>query len=355
MLAEPATANTAVNQRPTSRRRSCRDIKIASSTRSEAQSVLDETTLMVKVSNPSFQPHKCKTMQNGSLPTSNHLTLRQILIHYLDWPETVSSALVPAIFLHGFADTARSWEQVVRPLTQAGRRVIAPDLRGFGRSGWVGAGGYYHFPDYVADVDALVRALGLERYVLVGHSMGGAVATLLAGSRPECVAGLALLEGLGPPDHGVDHAPERFRQWLEDLREDGRSRQRTLTRAEALQRLERQHAGVPRETLERQLDHLLIEESPGQFRWHLDPLHRTTSPTPFLAASYRVFAARVRCPVLLLDGGEGGFHPPDEAERVTAFPRPVVRSVPDAGHMMHWTRPDSVADELLRFLSAEGL
>jgi pimeloyl-ACP methyl ester carboxylesterase len=59
--------------------------------------------------------------------------------------------------------------------------------------------------------------------------------------------------------------------------------------------------------------------------------------------------------VLLLDGGEGGFHPPDEAERVAAFPRAVVRSIPDAGHMMHWTRPDSVADELLRFLSAEGL
>lgn len=289
------------------------------------------------------------------LPTSNHLTLRQVSCHYLDWPASTASTHLPAIFLHGFADTARSWAPIAPALTQIGRRVIAPDLRGFGQSAWVGAGGYYHFPDYVADVDALVRALGIERFVLIGHSMGGTVATLLAGSRPELVAGLALLEGLGPPDHGVEHAPDRFRQWLDDLRDDGRSRQRSVSREEALRRLERQHPGLPPDFLDKQLDHLLIEESPGRFRWHLDPLHRTTSPTPFLAATYRAFAARVRCPTLLLDGGDGGFHPPDEPERVAAFSRPSVRSIPDAGHMMHWTRPETVAEELLRFLSHEGL
>ncbi|MCS6899296.1 MAG: alpha/beta hydrolase [Polyangiaceae bacterium] len=281
--------------------------------------------------------------------------MRQISVHYLDWPGTVSSRLVPGVFLHGFGDTARSWEQVVGYLTQTGRRIIAPDLRGFGRSGWVGAGGYYHFPDYVADVDGLVRALGVDRFVLVGHSMGGTVATLLAGSRPEQVAGLALLEGLGPPDQGVEQAPDRFRQWLEDLRDDGRSRQRMLTREEALRRLERQHGSLPRGILEKRLDDLLTEESPGQYCWHMDPLHRTTSLTPFLAGIYRSFAARVRCPVLLLDGGETGFHPPDEAERAAAFSRATLRSIPEAGHMMHWTCPWSVASELLRFFGEEGL
>ena len=287
-------------------------------------------------------------------PTSHYLTLRELRCHYLDWSETVASGRLTAIFLHGFADTARSWTPIAERLTQVGHRVIAPDLRGFGQSGWVGPGGYYHFPDYVADVDALSHALGLERYLLVGHSMGGTVATLLAGSRPERVAALALLEGLGPPSNEPEHAPDRFRQWLDDIRGDGRARQRTMSRQEAALRLQRQHPTVPASILDAQLDSLLREESPGVHAWHLDPLHRTTAPTPFYAATYRAFAARVRCPVLLLDGGEDGFHPPDEAERVAAFPRPITRSLPGAGHMMHWTQPDALADALLSFFQQKG-
>lgn len=286
-------------------------------------------------------------------PTSNHLTLRQFSIHYLEWSENVSPGQPTTIFLHGFSDTAASWGPIAEKMTRAGHRVIAPDFRGFGQSAWVGAGGYYHFPDYIADVDGLSRALSLERFHLVGHSMGGTVATLLAGSRPDKISKLALLEGLGPPDHDVEYAPDRFRQWLDDLREEGRERQRIMSFEEAQRRLERQHPGVPESVLAERLPDLLKEESPGRFRWHLDPLHRTTSPTPFFAATYRAFAARVRCPVLLLDGGETGFHPPDEQERQSAFPRAETRSVSDAGHMMHWTKPSAVAEELLRFFSRE--
>jgi pimeloyl-ACP methyl ester carboxylesterase len=285
-------------------------------------------------------------------PTSHYLTLRELSVHYLQWHETFSPSRPTAIFLHGFADTAASWRGVAGELTRMGHRVIAPDLRGFGSSGRVGAGGYYHFPDYIADLDALVRALQLDRFFLVGHSMGGTVATLFAGSRPELLAGLVLLEGLGPPDHGPSSAPDRFRIWLDDLRDGGRSRHRAMTREEAHLRLQRQHPGVPPDILEQRLDDLLTEVTPGQFTWHLDPLHRTTSPTPFLAATYRAFAARIPCPVLLVDGGSEGFHPPDEDERIAAFPRPQRRTLQGAGHMMHWTQPQALAGELLRFFSS---
>src|SRR5690606_17454861 len=90
-------------------------------------------------------------------------------------------------------------------------RVIAPDQRGHGLSEHVGRGGFYHFWDYVSDLDALVGSL--ERPVdLVGHSMGGTVACLYASLRPEAVRRLVLVEGLGPPDASGEllRRPRRF-------------------------------------------------------------------------------------------------------------------------------------------------
>lgn len=287
-------------------------------------------------------------------PTSHHLSLRGLPLRVLEWAPSSAPdpARWPVLLLHGFADTATSWAPVAGALGQAGHRVLAPDLRGFGDSGRAGPGGYYHFPDYIADVDALVRALVPGPLAVVGHSMGGTVATLFAGSRPALVRRLALLEGLGPPDSEPSLAPARFTRWLDDLAHgDGRARERSFAADSALSRLGLQHPQVPRDVLAAQLPHLVREAGPGQSRWHLDPLHRTTSPVPFQAAIYRAFAGAVRCPVLVIDGGPEGFHPPDEAERVAAFADVCTATLPGAGHMMHWTRPEQLTTHLLAFLA----
>lgn len=292
-------------------------------------------------------------MDFGYPPLSKYLTLRDLSVHYLEWSRPTSSPQPTVLFLHGFSDVAASWGPIAEKMTHFGHRVIAPDLRGFGQTDWIGDGGYYHFPDYIADMDALLRALELERIYLVGHSMGGTVATLFAGSRPEKIERLALLEGLGPIETSPEYAPDRLRKWLDDLQGNHRNQQRTMSLEEARQRLARQHPEVPSEQLDQRLPTLIKEESPGRFSWHLDPLHRTTSPTPFFAATYRAFAARIHCPVLLLDGGPSGYHPPDEPERKAAFPNAETRSLGDIGHMMHWSHPQLVAKELLQFFSPE--
>src|SRR4051812_22002385 len=74
------------------------------------------------------------------------------------------------LLLHGFMDAGSTWGLVAEPLARAGHEVVAPDLRGFGLSDSIGAGGYYHFPDYVADVSELVDVLAPRRLALVGHS-----------------------------------------------------------------------------------------------------------------------------------------------------------------------------------------
>lgn len=282
---------------------------------------------------------------------THKLTIRDLSIRLRVWPpgEMTPPSGLTTLLIHGFSDSADSWGPVAGALAAAGHRAVAPDLRGFGGSDRVGAGGYYHFPDYIGDLDGLLEQLPPGRLALVGHSMGGTVATLLAGARPGRFERVALLEGLGPPDSDHAHTPDRFSRWLDDLRRP--RAERPMTPAEALDRLCLQHPALPRPLLAGQLPHLTRELAPGQLVWHFDPLHRTTAPVPFLAANYAAFASRIRCPVLLVDGGPEGFHPPDEAARVAAFPDARVATIEGGGHMMHWSRPEALARALVGFFA----
>lgn len=253
------------------------------------------------------------------------------------------------LLIHGFLDAASTWDLVAAPLARAGYSVIAPDLRGFGKSGRIPEGGYYHFPDYVADVDDLVRGLGLQSLSIVGHSMGGGVATLYAGTRPERVGRLVVMEGLGPMADPPALAVDRMRKWLADREKVNRPARAFASLDEAVERLAATHPRVPRDILRTRAERLVRTTEAG-IGWAWDPLHRTTSPTPFNADVYASFLRAIRCPTLFIGGGPMGWHPPDEAERLACFANLRTVDIPDAGHMMHWTAPQRVADEIVTFL-----
>jgi pimeloyl-ACP methyl ester carboxylesterase len=279
--------------------------------------------------------------------------------HVLEWVPAAGPRSAPtgtALLLHGYMDAAATWQCVATLLKEGGLRVLAPDLRGYGDSARIADGAYYHFPDYVADVADLVETLvGRTPLFLVGHSMGGTVASLYAGAFPSNVTKLALLEGTGPPDGGFDAMPDRMRSWIEQMRAlRGRwERPRPVgTRDEALRRLSMNHPGVHLEVLRAHLGELSVDLGDGQVGWKSDPRHKPVSPMPFFAAGYVAFAKRVTCPVLYLSGGETGFSAPDIEQRLAAFASLESLEVGGAGHMMHWTRAEEVARRLLAFWSA---
>lgn len=264
-----------------------------------------------------------------------------------------------ALLLHGVMDAAATWDLVAAHLAEGGLRVLAPDLRGFGGGPRVAPGGYYHFPDYVFDVADIVDALVPPQspLLLVGHSMGGTIATLYAGAFPERVTGVALLEGVGPPDQSPEDAPARMRAWIEGVRSVRARDERILpSREEALRRLAANHPRVSPDVLSTRLDALARPRTHARLGWRADPLHGTRAPVPFYAATYRAFARRVTCPVLFVSGGKDGWHPLDEEERLACFsqfPQQLRRAeLADAGHMMHWTQPVGLARALVQFASA---
>ena len=99
----------------------------------------------------------------------------------------------PVVLLHGFPENAHSWRHQLPALAAAGYHAVAPDLRGYGGSDRPAAVDAYAAPKLVGDVAGLIGALGHERAHLVGHDWGGGLAWALAGTRPELVRSLTIL------------------------------------------------------------------------------------------------------------------------------------------------------------------
>lgn len=280
----------------------------------------------------------------------------------LEWAPDARGPRPTVVLLHGFMDAAGTWGEIAPSLVAAGFRVLAPHQRGFGRAPRVPEGGYYYFPDYVFDladvIEQCVPATGAEgagaptAVSVVGHSMGGTVATLYAGTFPERVERLALLEGTGPLDNPFESAPIRMRRWIHDVRKARAAVARPIgTHADVLARLVQNHSGVKPEVLARRVPELACTGEGGALSWLADPLHRTLSPMPFFAEAYKAFARRVTCPVLSVDGGASGFQAPDEPERLACFASVRRETLASAGHMLHWTEPAAVSALLVDFLT----
>lgn len=251
------------------------------------------------------------------------------------------------VLVHGFGDLAYTWRPVADQLARHGH-VIAPDLRGHGDSDWIGAGGYYHFLDYVADLDEVITQLARHEVVLVGHSMGGTVCGYYAGARPARLAALVLIEGLGPPDMTTFEGPTRTAHWLDGWR-TARGKVRPMaTLADAAARM-RRHDDRLDEALALELASHGTRQVEGGYVWKLDPLHTTAGPYAFRVELAIKHWQRVTCPVLIVDGEESKLNlPPEERARRRAHfanHRHVV--VADAGHAVQRHQPTRLAELVL--------
>ena len=267
--------------------------------------------------------------------------------HLLEWGEGERVVLL----CHGFLEHAHAWEWVASRLAVAGWHVYALDWRGHGASDWVGAGGYYHFADYVADLGGLVRQLG-GRVALVGHSMGGNATLLYAGTEPERVSALALIEGLGPPGADFAEAPRRYAAWLEDLARSAARVRPRLTLADAQARLRERYPRLSEPAIALLAEHGTRAVDGGR-EWAFDPLHQTRSPQPFYVEQGRAFWRRVTCPVLYVEGDASAIRYPEDllADRLDTLRAGRAR-IADSGHHPHLEQPQALADELIAFLGA---
>jgi pimeloyl-ACP methyl ester carboxylesterase len=281
-------------------------------------------------------------------PTSRFVGANGLRHHVLEWD---GGGRTTVLCLHGFLDLAWAFHQVAPVLAGAGHHVIAPDLRGHGQTERVGAGGYYHFMDYVLDVADLVDELSRDRLALVGHSMGGSVSAYFAGAFPGRVWRMAILESFRLDDTPASALPALVEEWVSGVRRARARAPRVYASVEAAARRIRDHDPLCPEAEARFLAEHGTRAAPGGVAFTYDRLHLTRAPYPFRAEQARSFWEAVRCPVLFLEGSESGPPPEDMSSRLAAFrdARQVV--VPGAGHMMMRHRPREVASAVAEFLT----
>lgn len=252
--------------------------------------------------------------------------------------------------MHGWLDTAGSFSRLA-PLLP-GCRIVAVDLPGHGRSDHLPAASTFHFSGWLQTVDQLLRALDWETCTLMGHSMGGGIASLYAGVVPEAVERLVLLEGLAPLSAEAEDAPSRARRGLEQNRLTPTKRPRVYaTRAEAVARYA---AAVP--TLDEAGREAIVArgvaEVEGGWAYTHDLRLRTSSLARFTEEQVLAFLAAIACPVLIVKAREGlAFPEAMVRRRVAAIPNARVEEI-DGAHHNHLTHATEVATCVQAFLEA---
>jgi pimeloyl-ACP methyl ester carboxylesterase len=286
-------------------------------------------------------------------PRSRRLELGTGLgVHLLEWGADDPALDHTVVLLHGFLDLAWAWAPTVAAGLAGRYHVVAPDFRGHGESDRVGAGGYYHFVDYLADLEDLLPRVARGTPSVVGHSMGGTVAGYYAGAFPDRVRRLALLEGMGPPEPG-DEVASRIATWTRTWRV-ARTKPPpgypTLADAAARLRKNDPLLDVPQALV--LAERGTSEGADGRRYFRHDPVHLATGPLPFRVDVALGFWRRVACPVLLIEGGASTFRhgPEEQARRVAGFADARTVILEGAGHMMHRHQPAALAATLVEFL-----
>jgi pimeloyl-ACP methyl ester carboxylesterase len=278
--------------------------------------------------------------------------IRGLRHHVRVWGDPAAPRL---FLLHGWMDVSASFQFLVDALAREWC-AIAPDWRGFGATEWAREG--YWFPDYYADLEAL-----LDRYEpgepvrIIGHSMGGVIASVYAGIRPERVARLVSLEGLGLARHTPDQAPARTAQWLGQLKDaPGFKPYRSFDEVAA--RLRKNNPRLSGERAAFLAQHWAKRLDTGEIALASDPRHKIVNPYLFRIEEAIACWRRVTAPVLLVFGKQSGMaarmkdSPAALAERKGAFRNCREIELEDAGHMMHHDQPERLARIIEAFLEA---
>ncbi|MDP2416538.1 MAG: alpha/beta hydrolase [Hydrogenophaga sp.] len=297
---------------------------------------------------------------------SEFVPIRNLSYHVRVWGEP-SPAKAPLVLVHGWMDVAASWQFMVDALTQE-RWIIAPDWRGFGLTRAEGpAPDSYWFPDYLADLDALLDHYAPDQPVdLVGHSMGGNVVMIYAGARPQRIRRLVNLEGFGMPATRPAQAPGRYAQWMNEVKALHRGEQ-TLKAYDSPDAVARRLMKTNPRLAQDKADWLARQWAApnAQGQWEIlgDAAHKVVS-----AHLYRVDEAlemyrSISAPVLSVTASDdslsqwwkGRFTLAEYVERLRAVPLLDNAVLNDAGHMLHHDQPQVLAQTIEHFLARTDL
>lgn len=281
-------------------------------------------------------------MTTQSQPMSKTLTANGLRLNYLDWGRPDA---LPVVCVHGYTGSAQAFNAPARHIGDRAH-IIAPDVRGHGESAWSPEGAY-QYKDQAADLAALADRLELQRFVLIGTSMGGIIAMAYAAQHAARLGGL-VINDIGPD-------PEAGSQRITGL---VGSRPENFASLDAAMAYRREVSPI---TASRPLDDqrelalgVLRQRADGRWEWKMDPAYieqRVSRGAPPRPALWPVLAT-LTCPTLVVWGTESDVLSEAQARRMAdTLMHGELVAVPGVGHAPTLMEPAALT-ALDRFLAA---
>jgi pimeloyl-ACP methyl ester carboxylesterase len=261
---------------------------------------------------------------------------------------------VPIIALHGWLDNAASFSPLA-PLLD-GARVVAIDLPGHGHSDHLPAAAGYHMADNPRWVMALADALGWQRFVLLGHSMGAAASAISAAAAPSRVAGLVLIDGLGPIAFTPEQELARLRQLLDRPHSTPLERPKPQRPFETLEVAVKLRQQLGHFTISSEAARIIIERGMqaldgGGYLWRHDPRLKRPGTHYYTEEQVMGMLRGVEAKTLLVSADHGAFKGWKSFERRKACIADLEHVILPGGHHLHMEQAQAVAAVINPFLA----
>lgn len=272
------------------------------------------------------------------LPGKHHVVLGGMRFHYVDWG---TAGKLPVVFLHGGALSSRTWDLVCLDLRKD-YRCIALDQRGHGESEWSPVLDY-SIESYVGDVERFVTHLGLDRFLLIGMSLGAVVTASYASRHSDLLAGAVIIDAGPEPKMG---GGERIRDFVADTAE--------IDSVDAF--IEKALSFNPRRNpklLQRSLHNNMRQTPDGRWVRKNDTRHMNPDRFEEIVADSKAHwrdIANIACPVLVVRGAESDVFSDEDAEKLSAaLPDGRWVKIAGAGHTVQGDNPRDLTAALREF------
>ena len=255
---------------------------------------------------------------------------------------------MPVLAFHGWLDNAATFDHLAPYLKEF--RLVSLDLPGHGLSEHRSPGSSYHFSDIIVDVLEVLHVLGWQRFSLLGHSMGAGVASYLAGTIPEKISSVILIEGLGSLAQKAEKMPEILRESAEQWQKLANKKLPLYPDVETAVKV-RHHVGGIEESSVRTLVARGLQPVDGGFTWRSDPRLKIKSRHYLTEEQACAFLQQITAPVLLIEAENAK---QDQWKELLLKRIPYIKNLQhrkiSGDHHLHLDNPEEVAAVIREFL-----
>lgn len=252
---------------------------------------------------------------------------------------------MPIVAIHGWLDNSASFSNLSPLLNNP---VFAIDLPGHGKSSHLPDGNWYHFIDYAEKFHEVVSKLKLNKFILLGHSMGAAISVIYSSIFPEKVSKLIMIDGLGPLVNQPTETPEKLKAAILSRESLSKKQKRPFESIEIAAKLRQSVGSISLESATSLVKQQISKKDDGYY-WCYDHKLNFKSSLRMTPDQLKAFYDQLTVPTLLITASEGILKQVDYSEYFEG--KDNISEIELTGaHHLHMDNPKSVANEINKFL-----